>query len=146
MPVTAKLSRRFYEQLGDEIANELVDWFNSVDATYRSDLRELNELNFARFDAKVEQRFAEQDARWERRFAGLEAKVDQCARKADLAELRVQLAQLREDVSTQLARFSEEITSRLSASEVRIFRWMFTLWTGTMVTLAGLLLAILRSR
>jgi len=30
-----------------------------VDATYRADLRELNELNFARFDAKLEQRLAE---------------------------------------------------------------------------------------
>ena len=30
-----------------------------MDATYRSDLRELNELNFARFDAKLEQRLAE---------------------------------------------------------------------------------------
>ena len=30
-----------------------------MDATYRSDLRELNELNFARFDAKLEQRIAE---------------------------------------------------------------------------------------
>src|SRR5213594_1446698 len=59
MPVTAKLSRKFYEKLGDEVANELVEWFNLVDATYRSDLRELNELNFARFDAKVEQRVAE---------------------------------------------------------------------------------------
>jgi hypothetical protein len=59
MPVTAKLSQRFYERFGDEIANELVEWFNSVDATYRSDLRELNELNFARFDAKLEQRIAE---------------------------------------------------------------------------------------
>jgi len=59
MPVTAKLSRRFYERFGDEIANELVEWFNSVDAAYRSDLRELNELNFARFDAKLEQRIAE---------------------------------------------------------------------------------------
>jgi len=36
-----------------------VDWFNSVDATYRADLRELNELNFARFDAKLEQRLTE---------------------------------------------------------------------------------------
>ena len=36
-----------------------MEWFNSVDATYRSDLRELNELNFARFDAKLEQRLAE---------------------------------------------------------------------------------------
>src|SRR5439155_21081283 len=58
-PVTAKLSRKFYETFGDEIANELVNWFNDVDATYRGDLRELNELNFARFDAKLEQRLAE---------------------------------------------------------------------------------------
>ena len=36
-----------------------MDWFNSVDATYRADLRELNELHFARFDAKLEQRMAE---------------------------------------------------------------------------------------
>jgi hypothetical protein len=32
---------------------------NAVDLAYRSDLRELNELNFARFDAKLEQRIAE---------------------------------------------------------------------------------------
>ena len=59
MPVTAKVSKRFYDVLGEDVANELVDWFNAVDLTYRSDLRELNELNFARFDAKLEQRLAE---------------------------------------------------------------------------------------
>ena len=59
MPVTARLSKHFYDVLGEDIANELVDWFNAVDLTYRSDLRELNELNFARFDAKLEQRLAE---------------------------------------------------------------------------------------
>jgi hypothetical protein len=59
VPVTAKLSKRFYEVLGEDVANELVDWFNAVDLTYRTDLRELNELNFARFDAKLEQRLAE---------------------------------------------------------------------------------------
>jgi hypothetical protein len=59
VPVTAKLSKRFYEALGEDVANELVDWFNAVDLTYRADLRELNELNFARFDAKLEQRLAE---------------------------------------------------------------------------------------
>jgi hypothetical protein len=36
-----------------------VDWFNAVDLTYRPELRELNELNFARFDAKLGQRLAE---------------------------------------------------------------------------------------
>ena len=67
MPVTAKLSKRFYEVLGEDVANKLVDWFNAVDLSYRTDLRELNslpraergELNFARFDAKLEQRLAE---------------------------------------------------------------------------------------
>jgi len=53
MPVTAKLSRKFYETFGDELANEFVEWFNTVDATYRADLRDLNELNSARLDAKL---------------------------------------------------------------------------------------------
>jgi len=44
--VTAKLSKRFYDVLGEDVANELVDWFNAVDLTYRTELRELNELNF----------------------------------------------------------------------------------------------------
>jgi glutathione S-transferase len=56
--------------------------FNSVDATYRSDLKELNELNFARFDAKLEQRIAELRAemregfaRVDQRFAEFETKL-----------------------------------------------------------------------
>jgi len=69
MPVTAKLSRKFYEKLGDDIANELVEWFNLVDATYRSDLKELNELNYARFEAKLEQRIAELRAEMQTGFA-----------------------------------------------------------------------------
>ena len=59
MPVTAKLSQKLYDKLGEDVANELVDWFNAVDATYRADLRALNELNFACSDAKLEQRLAE---------------------------------------------------------------------------------------
>jgi hypothetical protein len=87
VPVTAKLSKHFYDVLGEDVANELVEWFNAVDLTYRADLRELNELNFARFDAKLEQR---------------------------LAELRVDL-----------------------------LRWMFGFWATTMLTLAGLTIALL---
>ena len=41
-----------------------------VDATYRSDLRELNELNFARFDAKLEQRLAQLETRLTKRLFG----------------------------------------------------------------------------
>ena len=63
MPVTAVLSQKFYEKFGEDITNELVNWFNAVDATYRGDLRELNELNFARFDARLGQRLAELESR-----------------------------------------------------------------------------------
>jgi hypothetical protein len=46
----------------------MVDWFNQVDTTYRTDLRDFNELNFQRFDAKLEQRFAQYDAKLEQRI------------------------------------------------------------------------------
>ncbi|MFQ5704623.1 MAG: hypothetical protein ACE5HT_11435 [Gemmatimonadales bacterium] len=59
MPITAKFSRQFYAKLGHDIADELVDWFNNVDATYRSEFRELFAVHFAQFDAKLEQRLAE---------------------------------------------------------------------------------------
>jgi hypothetical protein len=69
--VTAKLSRKFYEKFGDDVTNELVEWFNAVDATYRSDLRELNELNFARFEAKL----VSELGRLETRMAVFEARI-----------------------------------------------------------------------
>ncbi len=75
MPVTAVLSKKFYERFGQDVTNELVNWFNSVDATYRADLRELNESNFARFDAKLEQRFAQSDAKLEHSLAELKTDI-----------------------------------------------------------------------
>jgi hypothetical protein len=86
MPVTAKLSQRFYEKFGDDIANELVDWFNMVDATYRGDLRELNELNYARFEAKLEQRITELRAEMRVGFASLTSGFD-----SRLAQLETRL-------------------------------------------------------
>ena len=77
MPVTARLSKAFYDRFGEQVTNELVDWFNDVDETYRNGLRELNELNFARFDAKVEKRFAEFEVKFEKRFAEFEVKIVQ---------------------------------------------------------------------
>ena len=122
MPVTAKLSRRFYEAFGDEIANELVEWFNQVDATYRADLRELNELNFSRFDAKLEQRIAESDAKWERRIAELDAKWER------------RMAELRRDVDVGLHQLKAELV-----------KWMLLFWAGTTFTVLGVMIALLKS-
>ena len=112
MPVTAKLSKRFYEVLGEDVANELVDWFNAVDLTYRADLRELNELNYARFDAKLEQRLAELRA-----------------------ELRQEIAELRAEIRT-------ELRTGLHGLRADLLRWMFGFWATTLLTLAGLMIAL----
>ena len=114
MPVTIKLSRKFYEKLGEDLANELVDWFNKVDATYRGDLREVNELNFARFDAKLEQRLVELDAKWGSKWSALDAKLEQ------------QLAKLRAEIQTQLAQ-------GLAGVETRLVSWLFKFWVPTAV-------------
>ena len=126
MPVTAKLSRKFYDRLGDEIATELVDWFNAVDAAYRADLERLNELNFQRFDAKVEQRFAEADAKVERRFAQFEVKWEQ--RFAGL-EVKVEkgFAELRSEFHRELATVRADLT-----------KWAFVFWMPTALAVLGL--------
>jgi hypothetical protein len=48
-------------------SHELVDWFNTVDLTHRADLRELNELYYARFDAKLERAWPSCARSWSRR-------------------------------------------------------------------------------
>lgn len=63
MPVTAKVSQESYERLGDEGVDELVDRFNSVDATYQMRLREINELNWERFKAELRSGIAESESR-----------------------------------------------------------------------------------
>jgi len=59
VPVTAVLSKKFYEKFGEDVTNELVNWFNTVDATYKADIKQLNEGNFQRFEATLKQGLAE---------------------------------------------------------------------------------------
>lgn len=72
MPITAKLSRRFYEKLGDEVANELVVWLNAVDESYRREFRELFEAHFSRLD----ERMKALEARFEARLAAGDSRID----------------------------------------------------------------------
>ena len=47
MPVFAKLSRRFYEVVGEDVAQQLVDWLNEAERelTWRARFRSYNELD-----------------------------------------------------------------------------------------------------
>jgi hypothetical protein len=117
LPVTAKLSRKFYERLGDDVAGELVDWFNAVDSTYQSQLREINDLNWERF--KAELRAVESGLR---------------------AEFHAGLDSLRVESAKQDARHHADIAKLQSA----LIKWMFLFWTGQLVALGGLMLVLQR--
>jgi len=139
MPFTAKLSRKFYDQFGDEIANELVGLLNIVDQTYRTEMRELNELNFARFDAKLEQRLAEQSASLRTGMA------DQGA------SLRTEIAELRGGLREEIGRLGERLGTQIAALEARTARdavtqtrWMVGLWAAQITVFVGTVLVVLR--
>ena len=63
MPVTVKFSREFYDRFGHEAVDELVNYLNQIDAGYRSELKELNQANFARFEDKLERRIGQAESR-----------------------------------------------------------------------------------
>jgi hypothetical protein len=128
VPVTARLSQKFYEKFGDDLTNELVDWFNKVDTTYRTELRELNELNFERFDAKLEQRLAQLDAKWAGRWTDLDAKI----------ERRIT------DVKAALPPLESSLQACMAALEARLIKWMFLFWVGQAVTTVGLVFGVVR--
>jgi hypothetical protein len=95
---------------------------NAVDATYRSDLRELNELNFARFDAKLEQRVSTLEARIEQRFGTLEAKMEQ------------RIATLEATGNERLALLEARLERRLGEQS----RWLFAAWASLLIPIIGL--------
>ncbi|MGE0553881.1 MAG: hypothetical protein AB7R55_10675 [Gemmatimonadales bacterium] len=122
MPVTAKLSQLFYDRLGEQVANELVDWFNAVDATYRADLRELNELNFGRFDAKLEQRLAELRAELRTEL------------RTELARIEVKIGQLEARIDERAASITASVEQRLAVQG----RWLIAGWVSILAAVIGL--------
>jgi hypothetical protein len=117
LPVTAKLSRKFYERLGDDIAAELVDWFNGVDSTYQTQLREQNDMNWERYKAFVDSRIAELRREMEAALARSENGI-----RSDFGTLRKEFADFRAEM----------------------LKWMFVYWTGSVVTLGGLIIVLVR--
>jgi hypothetical protein len=118
VPVTARLSGKFYERFGDEIANELVDWFNAVDTTYQTQLKEVNELNWARMDARFDAFDARMnvfEARVEARLTAFEARMDA---------------------------FESRIEARLQRLRSEMLLWMFAFWTATVIPIIGVMLAL----
>ena len=84
MAITGRLSRKLHQTLGRDAAEDLVNWMQQMDAQ-RAELRELNELNFSRVDARLvatQAQVAELRQELQAGLARFETKLEQ--RTADL--------------------------------------------------------------
>lgn len=122
MPVTVKFSREFYDRFGHEAVDELVNYLNQIDSGYRSELSELNERNFARFDDKLERRVAQLDAKIDRRSGELGAKLEQ-----RVAELKLEMS----------GRF-DQLRNEIAATRADVIKWMFVFVATAVLAILGL--------
>ena len=114
MLVPPKFSEQSHDRVGHQFIEELVDWLTRNDHAYRTELREINELNFARFEAQLD-----------RQVQRLENRIEKLG------------VELRAEMRAGMAEMEARITGRL-------LRWMFVFWTGTTITFLGAVFAITR--
>ncbi len=143
MPVSARLSHRLHDTLGEDAGGDLVTWMQTVDAS-RSELRDVLEMYSARTDsrfreleARLDARFAEAAGRVDTRFAEAAARVD--ARFAEAAA-RVD-ARFAEAAARADARFAdvdvrfERMEKLIERTQGRLLAWSFAFWATTLAAL-----------
>ena len=103
-----------------------VNALNAVDASYRSELRDIIGQQFVAFEAKQLQRLTEFRADIDQRFTTLRADIDQ-----RLAGLDIKWTERWTVLDAKLDRSMERLKSEL-------LRWMFGFWISTLVGLGAL--------
>jgi hypothetical protein len=129
MPITAVLSRTLHDALGDEAAADLVEWMQHVD-TQRSELRELNELSFARIDS----RFKENDARFDAARHEMLTEVGKLRMEMHdgFADAKLGLALTESKMDRRFA----ELDSKIDRKHAELLKWSFVFWCGAFATTA----------
>ena len=125
----------------------------AIEREYRADLRELNELNFARFDSKVEQRLAELhaklDAKIDRVTAQLDTRIDRLGLLLDAKMDRAEAERLFAALDAKIDRVAVESAARLDAAVADLHavlerrlgeqtRWLFVAWASLLISIMGL--------
>jgi septal ring factor EnvC (AmiA/AmiB activator) len=129
----AKLSERFYQKFGHDLVEELVTWLNEMDSHSHTDLRELNELNFARFDAKLEQRIAEVKSDLRQEIAALRTEVLRA-----LAALRTEMAAHKAELRTEMA----DLRTGMAGHKAELINWIVGCGLGAVTVLGGLMFTL----
>jgi hypothetical protein len=133
MPVTTRLLHRLNEALGDDAADDLLACFQEANDVNRAAVRELAELYITRSEARIDQRMAE-----------LRGDL-QSALGVHRGEVGSVLGEFRGEVRSALGELRGEMHSGLANQRAELLKWMFLFWAGTVVPLAGLILALQRS-
>jgi hypothetical protein len=121
MPVTARLLQRLHESLGDDTTNDLFAWWEEAATVNRAAVREVADLYFARFEARLEKGLAE-----------VRSEVDKG------------LSEVRSEMDKGFSKVRSEIDARLANQRADLVKWMFLFWIITLVPLAGLMIALSR--
>jgi hypothetical protein len=82
-----------------------------VDATYQSQLKEMNELSWERFKATLQ---------------------------GEAAAMRGEIAALRAEMHGEMGTFRAQIGRDMSAMRGNLLKWMFIYWCGSVIALAAL--------
>ena len=127
MPITAVLSRTLHDALGREAAADLVDWMQQVD-THRAELRELNELSYARLDSRMNELRQVMDSRFnEQRQATDSLRVEfRHELRAEISALRMETNDGLAEVKIALAGLESKIDRRFAD----LVKWSFLFWCG----------------
>jgi hypothetical protein len=112
MPVSAQLSRQLQDAIGREAADGPLDWMTTMDQQ-RADLRELNEMNFSRFDARLGERTAELRQEMRTSFTAVDVRFAELRQEmqAGDAALHAEIAELRQEMQTGFARVDGQIAA-----------------------------------
>ncbi len=128
MPV-AKLSREFYDRFGDKVTDELVNCLNSIEASYRAEIKDLFAAHFGRFEEKLERRLAETTAHL-RRFE------EKLGRR--LAETAADLGRFEEKLERRLAETQAELRVEIHSVKADLIKWTFVFWAPVALAVIGL--------
>ncbi len=132
MPVTARLLQRLHETLGDEATNDLFAWWEEAATVNRLAVREVADLYYARFGELLGKGLAE-------------LRGELTARVAELrSEFKKEMVELRGESQKEMAELQSEFKQETAELRADLIKWMFLFWAGTVIPLAGLMVALLK--
>ncbi len=155
LPVALRLSKHFYDTVGEEVTKEFVDAINAVDLSYRTEFRELFSAHFGSLRAEMgglrtEWRGEMEGLRaeWRAEMEGLRAEW-RAEMEGLRAEWRSDTERLRAEWRLETASFEGRLDARIAVLEGRmdsfqqrvigdvkgmkseLVGWMIGLWFGS---------------